>query len=319
MNGRIKLLAFGLAGLLCVPLAERAIVRTLLEPIRQRERRVTHLEAEIQRAEAQCARIDNAQRKLEQWTSQSLPPDPSTASALYQNWLLDLATKAELDNVIVTPNRVVCQEGSYYRIPFALQARAKLDRLCDFLGEFYRVDLLHRISQIRLEAVENGDDPTLEIALHLEGAALPIATPRSTLFPDAKQPRSRAEDPERDGTAHEQIVNRNLFVKSSARVKPKTSKDNEVPVASSTDHAAQVYLIALLTHDDQREAWLYDRMASRQLVLTQGSSFDMADISGCLSVIDRDFVLIDMRGVTWRLELGHNLRQMTRGVTLSNL
>ena len=320
MKGRVKFLGFALAAVVCLPLGERFIVRALLEPIRQRERRVAHLEAIVARAEVQWARIEDARGKLKQWASQSLPPDPATSSALYQNWLLDLATRTGLDEVSVTPNRVTSQDGSYFRIPVALQARATLDRLCDFISEFYQVGLLHRINLMRIEVAEKGDDPTLEISLNLEGAALTIATPRSTLFVDSESNRSGPEGLERDRRTHEQIVNRNLFVRGPAPERPKESRGEVKPAEPPVDHATQVFLIALLTRDSRREAWLYDRKAGRQFVLAQGDSFDTAGMSGFLAAIERDSILLDMSGATWRLELGRNLRQMTRVISsISNL
>jgi len=77
------------------------------------------------------------------------------------------------------------------------------------------------------------------------------------------------------------------------------------------DDAAQfTYFVGYVARGGEPEAWLYDRTTNRKLVLKEGTPFKFADIEAFVLTIGRKFVLMQIDGKTWRLDLGENLRSM---------
>ena len=76
------------------------------------------------------------------------------------------------------------------------------------------------------------------------------------------------------------------------------------------DPAEFTYLVAAFAQNDQRQAWLYDRLNNENVVIDPGRPFSVAGINGVVRAIGDDFVLLDCGDVRWRLRLGKNLRSM---------
>ncbi|MCA9449739.1 MAG: hypothetical protein KC931_21640, partial [Candidatus Omnitrophica bacterium] len=64
---------------------------------------ITALQDSIADKKIRERKIDNLIEQLDEWKTQSLPPDPVVASAVYQMWIIDLATKSQLTDVVVNP------------------------------------------------------------------------------------------------------------------------------------------------------------------------------------------------------------------------
>jgi len=97
--------------------------------------------------------------------------------------------------------------------------------------------------------------------------------------------------------------------------------DNDSPPATSTqqvtvnvteDIAQYTFLTAAISADDQWQAWLYDRSSNTRLVLHEGGPFEYGGIEASVVEIRRDFVLLQIADVNWKLELGKNLRSLIK-------
>lgn len=91
--------------------------------------------------------------------------------------------------------------------------------------------------------------------------------------------------------------------------KPLPRVDDEPP---EIDPAEFTYLIAAFAEEDKREAWLYDRLNDKNIVIDLGAPFSIAGIEGFVRVIGDGFVVLDYGDSRWRLRLGKNLRSMER-------
>lgn len=87
----------------------------------------------------------------------------------------------------------------------------------------------------------------------------------------------------------------------------------ERPSSPETDPAEHVYFTAALagfTGDGGWRAWLHDRAEHKRIVLTEGVRLNYAGIEATVKHIEREYLLLEMDGATWRLEHGENLRSM---------
>lgn len=93
--------------------------------------------------------------------------------------------------------------------------------------------------------------------------------------------------------------------------------DDGTPAQSSTesfniklqeDSAQYTYLIACLSVDEDRFAWLYDRANNKKTNLRLGSKFEIADATAKVTNIADDFLLFQIGSATYRISTGENLR-----------
>jgi hypothetical protein len=250
----------------------------------------------------------NAARRLAEWNRRSLPPEPVVASSLYQNWLIDLATRTNLTNVQVTPNRTdVRPKGdAYYVISATIKAQGTLERLCEFLYEFRRSDLLHRVWRINLATDEHQGNPTLQIELTVEGLALKGALARTSLT-DPTLAELSADHPSGDERAlYSLMVKKNPFVRGY----------NGPPTSSAALRAGGgrefVYLVSLVSTGGRFGGMLYDRATGNSIELTEGSEFRVAGVEGRVLSLGIDFARFQISEAVWRMELGDNLAQLTQ-------
>jgi hypothetical protein len=106
------------------------------------------------------------------------------------------------------------------------------------------------------------------------------------------------------------LVARNPFSKPTLIVVEQPSVVPEAP--SAIDPAEFTYLVAAFAEEDKREAWLYDRLNDKNIVVDLGNSFSVAGVEGVLHDIGDGFIVLDYGSSRWRLQLGNNLRSMER-------
>ena len=92
---------------------------------------------------------------------------------------------------------------------------------------------------------------------------------------------------------------------------PQTTS-REVVVKVTEDTAQYVYLTATIFADAQPRAWLRDQASNKKLVLEEGAALQYAGIQGSVDEIGRDYILLGMDGVQWKLRMGNNLRSLVR-------
>jgi hypothetical protein len=304
MKRRQKILLVILLGAVGLFAGGDPLIEMFSAPVRQREQRAAALQRKVDKLDAEYAKVQSAQRKLNAWATRSLPPDASRASILYHDWLLKLVENAKLTQVVVTPERVVPQQNAYLRIPYRIEAHARSETLCELLSTFDRTDVLHRMTRLHVDAISQDQaDPELRVEMQIEALALlnapsgqiPSGVLQSTISPDERS----------SGT----FQGRNLFVRGYHGPPPPPVVE---PVAAvpQIDNAAQIYLIASLDRGERREAWLYDRMRKQPILLHETESFRAGEVRGAVRAIARDSVLLEIDDKTWRLDLGKNLRQL---------
>jgi hypothetical protein len=283
------------------------IKKALLEPVAERQGEIETLNERIAAKTRQLKESRNAARRLADWSRRSLPPDPVVASSLYQNWLIDLASRMKLTNVVVTPNRTEARPkgDTYYAISATIKAQGTLERLCEFLYEFRRSGLLHRVWRINLATDEHQGNPTLNIELTVEGLALKGALVRTSLTDPALAERSADHQPADEREVYGLLVKKNPFVRGYNG--PPTSPD----ALRAGGGREFVYLVSLVSTGGRSGGMLYDRLTGNSIELTEGSEFRVAGVEGRVLSLDIDFARFQIREAVWRMQLGDNLAQLT--------
>jgi len=177
----------------------------VLEPIQTKRDELGKLTKTVGQKEDQLLNLARSKKLLKDWQARSLPPDLTkarqkpdalNAQGLYLEWLTDLAQLSGFEDLKVSPDRRTPKGNIYVSVMVKIEADARFEQLCNFLDRFYRADLLHRVTSLRVQSKESDGDPFFQVTLEAEGLALLDAPQRRTLF---AQTRLAEELPE-DGT-----------------------------------------------------------------------------------------------------------------------
>lgn len=307
-----KLLATGLVATLALWQGSSLFSKFVIEPVDVNEAAIAALKEGNSKKEVQIRRSLAEARKFADWKKRSLPPDPVDATSLYQNWLIELATRTKLSDVSVKALRTDARPkgDTYYLISATLKAQGTVEKLCDFLYEFRAAGLLHRVRDMRLTSKQSTGDPVLDIDLTVEGLSLKEAPSRSTLLSDPKLAELVSDKSAKERKDYDLLVKNNLFVRGyngpPAPVGPR-------PGATPEEDPVQfVRLVGSFSNGSSFDATMYDPSTNRETRLVAGKDFSVAGIEGKVLSVGIDFVILSIKGETFRLELGENLRQIKK-------
>jgi hypothetical protein len=308
------MLLAGLVGILVLWQGSVMVNKFIFAPVAERQENIAAREKRVFGKKRELNLSDDAARKLKDWKKRSLPPDPLVATSLYQNWLIDLTAKAKLTNPTVTPNKFSQPKGETYSVISAtIKAQGTLERLCDFLYEFRRSGLLHRVSRITLATDEHKGDPRLDIEITVEGLALKEAPARATLFADDKLADLPTDKPLRDRKTYSQLLSKNLFVRGyNGPPGPVRPTRPTGPTTPADDPREFVFLVGSVSTGGGFEAMLYDRSTNETRQLAKGSDFSVAGVEGQVVSVGVDHITFTMKGQEWRLNLGDSLAQIQK-------
>jgi len=141
------------------------------------------LQSQVTKAGDDKVKLLVAERQFDAWKRQSLPADRYEAQRLYLQWLSDFSTACGLECTVSPTGRLNAAGGVYTTIPVELSGRARFDELQVFLQRFYEIDLLQRISDLKIPAVPAAEgDPEFPFSMTAEGLSLVGAPDRNPLF-----------------------------------------------------------------------------------------------------------------------------------------
>jgi len=183
MQHREKMLLFAACGAVLVWIGLPLVQRLLVTPIDERQAALAALDEELVEKTSEVVQIKNAGARLKRWRERSLPPVPLDAQRLYQTWLTDLAQLSGFGDLRVTPGRRIERGGVSTGSQVSLEGKATLAQLSDFLREFHRTDLLHRVVSLNVDSPAATGDPELGFSLIAEGVSLTGTPPREHLYP----------------------------------------------------------------------------------------------------------------------------------------
>lgn len=202
--------------------------------IRFREEKIARLQTNVDDKEMIVLEGTQAQQRIAEYQTRSLPGDANVARSLYKAWLLDQAEKKiKLTEPVVSPGAVSNVGGVYRRLSFTVAGRGRLEQLTEFLYDFYAVDYLHRIRTVRVKPIP--DSKELEFAMAIEALVLPGAEPAESLSLPASQRLKLASLAQYVDT----IVERNIFAPANHPPKLASLSDRTIYLQQSFEATAQ--------------------------------------------------------------------------------
>jgi hypothetical protein len=163
-----------------------------------------------------------------------------------------------------------------------------------------------------LETDEHQGDPALKITLKVEALALKESPKRTALLADPKIAELATNIPAKDRKDYAPLVAKNLFVRGY-NGPPKPPTKSRGPGSSGEEDPREfVKLVAVVAADGIPAATLRDLSTNKIAQLTEGGDFSVAGVDGRVVSIGADFVTFEIKGETFRLEIGDNLAQLKK-------
>jgi hypothetical protein len=308
MQRREKILAAVLGGLLLLMAAWRG-AGSLSEAFRARHARIDALQRDIDGKQLQIETGREAEAQLDAWRGRSLPANLAAARTGYQNWLLQLADRSGLQNIVVDGGRAATQGDVYVRFPFTLRARASLANVTRFLHGFYTAGHLHQIRQCALRPLEGSRD--LELNLLIEAVTVSGVPRVDQLSSQSVQRLAHAElsayvDP---------ITRRDPFAAYRPPPPPPPPQVRREPPSTPPpppqpprfDESKYSFLTAVLQVDDQTEAWIHVRPTGQVLRVRRGDRLQVGSFQAVVAGIGREHIELQAEGERLALRIGRAL------------
>lgn len=311
LDQRQKILVGALVGVLVLWQGSGAVWGLVFGPYNDRYSQIEILDQQLGKKQKAQRELEIAERRMRLFERRSLPAEPAVASTLYHHWLLDLAGKHEFERLVVTPKRIGVSfaNQTFVPIPVSISAECTTEQLCHFLYEFYRTDLLHKVKHLGIESTEFSKDPKLKVVLDIEGLSLIKSPPRNRLFADKQEQQVAATMAKREFSEFERLIDKNHFVRGyNGPPKPPVLPSPPPPPFDSAPHVKLVACVEV--EGASAEAWLFDQSANKQVILSKGSSFEIAGVRGNVTDVAKDFVLLKVDQKDFRLELGSSLKEL---------
>lgn len=176
----------------------------LLQPLRTKQEAFEKLQTQISDTNTKLLQLARQRKNLNDWKKRSLPPDPIkgkqrpnalNAQRLYGDWLHDLAELSGFEELKVTSDVVtVSSDNVFVSVHIKIEADAHYEQLCRFLERFYRTDLLHRVTALRVQSSEAEGNPLMQVLLDVEGLAIVGAPQNRRLFAQTTLVEDLSED-----------------------------------------------------------------------------------------------------------------------------
>lgn len=208
MSDSEKRLAIGLGGACGLYFAFYVIWPALSGPIDQAQLALTGAEAALQAEEEKSAIALARIGDMRLLKDQSLSSNVSEASLGYEQWLSDLAENVakfrapKVTRETTSPSR----DNSYVAIKIRVAGQGTLKQLREFLFRFHRANVLHQISSLTIEALDNSSNPLLDIVVMADALSMRDAAVKGPTLFARSEVLSVDDDPDRrltiaDGTA----------------------------------------------------------------------------------------------------------------------
>ena len=256
-------------------------------------------ELELSTARAAVQRGLRARHRLTQWRKASLPANTDIAKSLYQDWLDQQLTSAELQvmelRISNTPTRIA---SDYQQLTYTIDAQGSLDSLTKFLYQFYSAGHLHRISTASLKPTD--DRNSIRIGLTIDALVLPNCNRTDQLADKQGKPLEHSLDEYRDN-----ILGRNMFV----AYKPVASQADPDQIANQPDEAAKAFVTGMM---DGGSGWqLAVRMedSGKILYFREGDSIQLGHLAGTIASLDGRRVVVQTTDEKRTFKLGQNFAQ----------
>ena len=313
MNNRERNLAILVGSLLFIVFGYQIVQGFVLSPMARKKTLIERKRQENRLMVEQISLLQEQEQTVTQWKGQSLPPDHQIASNRYQEWLLQMVSRAAFKRPNIAPERRARNDSSnrlFSKHPFTIRANTSLKGLVTFLYEFYRTPLLHKITQINvLPDRRRSRSGGLNVMIRLEGVAIGDIPKRSILIDPDIENKEIATLAFTDFDSYQSIVDRKMFSPYQA---PPPEREETPPV--TVDHSANYRLTfvgsRVLENREIPEAWLHSEPQDETLYLKDGEDFEIPGFRAKVVRIGKREITLKMESGTRLLKLGKNLGEL---------
>lgn len=235
-----------------------------------------------------------AKLELEKWKKLSLPADPNAATPQYQAFLLDLLEQSGFERPTINPGSPSLREKTYWRIPFEVHTRGSMESLVTFLDAFYRIQLLHKLTQLSLTPIDLNQHEALELRFTVEALAL-VSDAGSQTARNYVAGVAATSGAGEVGPAVN-LLDRSLLMRQGPG-----------PAGRPAFQASQVYLTGTILAAKQPEALLYNRATGESLAWHLGDQVAVGDVRGEVVDITMAEIALDLDGQWYTVALGDHL------------
>ncbi|MGQ9575072.1 MAG: hypothetical protein ACUVUC_07115 [Thermoguttaceae bacterium] len=309
LSRREKLLAVA-AGVLVLGFAGRGLAVLLTRPISDRLARIATLQKELLDKQERADAAARAQAKMQEWCRVALPSDVRVAKSVYQTWLLDLAVRKKLRNLTVDPGATHERRGVFSRFTYTVHGLGSLERLVEFLYDFYSAPHLHRITDLTIKPREKSSE--LDLTIVVEALSLPNADRRDKL---AQGPANRLKVADL-AVYQKAIAGRNPFAPYTEPRPPAPpprpiERPPEPPKEPPFDISRFAYITGIFRVDGNPGLFLQTRTTGEMKTLYPGDSFHVGPLKGKIAEINDREVIVALEGhpEPVKVALGESLKK----------
>jgi hypothetical protein len=247
-----------------------------------------NLAGDVEKKRTLVEKGQQAEARLKDWRSRSLPSDPHTAQTLYQNWLLELAANSGLRDPRVEPSAKRQYRDVYRSLTFSIHGRGGLDEVTDFLYDFYSAGHLHQIRRLSFRPIDGARQ--FDLSLLIEALSLASADRADEL---TDQPSHKLADDDRE-TYIKAIVDRNVFAAYSPPPPPRPPEPPPAPAPPSFDHTKHTYVTGIVSVSGRPQVWIHIRTEGKRFRLHEGDAFQIGSLDGKVVRIGAREVVLDL-------------------------
>lgn len=227
----------------------------------------------------------------------SLPSDSTLAATRYYTWLHELSSKHGWSDVKIDSTSPTTEPTIGERISHSIQARASVEAIGRWLDEFQDYPLLHGLTNLQIVDYSplSGE---ARVQLTVETLCLQNAPPDLQL-----QVSDEAEASEERLAAR--LMQNNPFRRYEP---PKQVSVTPVEVEPVIDPLSHIKFVGIVAQNTQSQAWFFDSLQNRELLVPVGSSLDVKELEGLLKQLDQDCATLEYQGQSIKVRLGQDLR-----------
>jgi len=307
LDKRQKVLAGILVGTLLLMWGVPTIWDAVFSPYNAKYAEIAALDERLEQKETAKEKLEVAEWRLKDSKRRSLPSDPS--SLAYQVWLTDLAKKHEFTALSVAP-KPATRNGNepFSRTRFSITAQCQMAELCRFLFDFYRTDLLHKVTAMSIKSLDAKTDPQLEVTVDIEGLSMQGTTKREILFEEKQEQAVAKAMAKKEFSDYETLYAKNRFSRGyNGPPKPIIPPPPPTPPFDSSPYVKYVGHVEV---DGIGEGWLLDMTANKSTILKPGVEFEVAGVKATVVEVTPDYFTMTVKEKIWRVDHGESLKQM---------
>lgn len=259
------------------------------------------LRADIEKLETDIQQKDMIKRRLTELTNQSLPPD---AQSVYQNWLLDTAYEAGLQERRVDTGSVSSMKDHYKKYTFTLHGRGTLEQISEFLRVFNKTEYLHLVRRVAPRSIKNSNE--MDVSITVEALTLPKSRPSRSL---RSMPNEKLSITDTEKEMLKEITSRNLFAPYSPPrpdgPKPETSSKQD-----DFDHSPYCFVIAsIVDKEGKPQVWVNLRTEGKLYKLHEGDMFRLGGVRCFVRKIGEKQVTFEAAGGFYTIKVGKSFAE----------